>query len=700
MTVSARTLAIAQMLVEAKGEYIQAGKIAKNLGVSSKTISRESSHVEAILQKAGLQLVTKAGAGISAQGSEAAYEDWLSHYGDVKTQAVYSPQERQAIILSQLLPNKEPIKLFALASRLKVTDGTISNDLDRLEPWFHQHQLELVRKPGLGVYVRGSEQDVRKAIIQFIYSQLNEKQLLRLAQEDAKDKKLAANQYLLNLIDENIVKQIETMLKQTLQSLDLHLSDNAFIGLVVHFSLAVQRIRQQDEIHIDEDLLAELCQKNEFQIASRLAKALEKSFGIQMSDAEIGYITMHILGARNRYRDGAMHDNGMLDDFHLVQMALDIMQRAEQATGKKLRHNQTLLAGLVNHLGPSVSRLKLGMDIRNPLLGQMQKFYPDLMQIARKSVVGMESELGQELPASEVAYIAMHLGAALTESDNFQHVHHRVAVACPTGMGTSRMLKSRINKLYDNLEVVAQVSTLSLSDDFIRERGIEFVISTVPISGLQVPVVVASSLLDGEDIRRVDDVLMQLKAKQPPAAPQEQKPDFEQSLAKLNAYGAAISELLRNFFFASGSAKNIKEACELAGRLTADDFLGRRGIADELLAREAKGGTILRGNQMVLLHAKSNFSTKLQFGIIHLGDGFIYRQDDKDEVIRTAIVMLAPTDSSAYAIETMGYISSVLLDRWGFIAILHEGSRESIKEELIHIFQEFYHKQYQMLMEG
>lgn len=61
----------------------------------------------------------------------------------------FFPEERRSIIVSQLLPNQEPVKLFALASLLGVTDGTISNDLDKLEGWFKGHGLKLVRKPGL-----------------------------------------------------------------------------------------------------------------------------------------------------------------------------------------------------------------------------------------------------------------------------------------------------------------------------------------------------------------------------------------------------------------------------------------------------------------------------------------------------------------------------------------------------------------------
>ena len=91
---------------------------------------------------------------------------------------------------------------------------------------------------------------------------------------------------------------------------------------------------------------------------------------------------------------------------------------------------------------------------------------------------------------------------------------------------------------------------------------------------------------------------------------------------------------------------------------------------------------------MVLLHCKSKFVKSPTFGILQLGEGFKYPEDG--EVIRTAIVLLAPDDSDEFTIETIGHIASVLLDRWGFIEILHEGNSAEIQGEMLRIFEDFY----------
>lgn len=98
----------------------------------------------------------------------------------------YSPVERQNIVLSHLLKSQEPIKLLTLAKLLNVTEATISNDLDKLETWIKKMNMNLVRKPGLGIYLEGLEKDIRKAIISHIYKNLHEKNILNVLNKQEK----------------------------------------------------------------------------------------------------------------------------------------------------------------------------------------------------------------------------------------------------------------------------------------------------------------------------------------------------------------------------------------------------------------------------------------------------------------------------------------------------------------------------------
>ena len=701
MSIDARTVAIARLLCESEELHMTAGEIAEALAVSAKTVSRELPKVEQLLAEHGMRLEKKAGSGLWLEGGSKGFAA-LRAFLAQSSEESYTPEMRRSIIMSCLLPSGEPIKLFSLAAKLKVTDGTISNDLDKLEPWFQKHSLRLVRKPGLGVYIEGDEQDFRRAVIQYIYENMGEQELLDLVQETLQEgsgKNSHASKYLLDLVDGEIIRKLEGLVREMGGRLGLHLSDNAYVGLVVHLSLAVQRIRQQEEIRMDGDFLTELRQKKEFQVASDLAQQITSAFDIEVPADEIGYIAMHLLGARNRYRERSMGTVSVMDNYHLVRLARSIMRTASQKTGRDIQRNQNLLAGLVNHLGPSVSRIKMHMDIRNPLLQEMKRHYPELMELAHASVGEMEKSLGCPLPEAEIAYIAMHLGAALADTEEFRHVEHRVVVACPTGMGTSRLLASRIRKQYANIRIIDQASTLDIDEAYLRHHEPEFIISTVPIPKASVPVVVVSPMLGEADMQVIGRMLQQqnemfLREASVQAVP---KRNFREALAHLTEYGSAILSLMEHFFFYERTAKDIQEACRIAGQAAGGDAKTQAALYRGLWEREKKAATLITGNRLVLLHCKSPLVELPKIGILHFGKGFPYPAEGGEKV-RTALILLAPEHASGVVMETLGYISTILLDRWGFIEVLHEGSQERIAGELEKLFKEFYQSKYREWM--
>ena len=694
-----RTRDILKLLLQ-ENEFQTTADIAARLSVSAKTISRQLPKVEEVLKSVGLQLEKKSGAGLLVIGSEVKRYALAMQLKSAEKRE-YTPSERRSIVISKLLSSREPIKLFVLSSAVHVTDSTISNDLDKLEPWFREQGLRLLRKPGLGVSLLGDERDLRRAIVRYIYEHVGEEQLLNLLQDNLPDEDNApiaqVSKFLLELIDAGEWRRLEQMIRVTENDLGYKLSDNAFIGLVVHLSLAVRRIKNHEAITLDEENCDRLRGSREFLAAQELAGKISAAFSIDVPAGEVCYITMHILGARSRYSSASLGTISMMDNFRLVTLARQIMKRAAKITGRDIDKNQSLLAGLVNHLAPTLSRLKMHMDIRNPLLGEIRRHYPELMTLTRKCVVEVEAEVGESLPDAEIAYIAMHLGAALSDSEKFLHAVHRVVVACPTGMGTSRLLASRLRANFPTLKIVDEVPILEINSDYVAAKDFDFVISTVPIPRADYPVIVVNAALIDEDRKKIDaEISRRNKEFLSSAEELEPRPPFMEDLNKMTAYGRAIQELMTNYFFVRAKISDITATCELAGKFAGEDVQSREEISKELLRREDKGSTLIIGRHMILLHCKSAAVKSSAFGILQLGEGFKYPDDG--ETVRTAIVLLAPLDVDEFTLETIGHIASVLLDRWGFIEILHEGDGAEIQREVLKIFQDFYKTKFKELI--
>ena len=150
MKINERSKFIINELIK-RNTYVTASEIADLLQVSIKTVTRQLVNVEKILNENDLILERKTSKGMQIIGTE---EQRQKRLEQIQSNGLheYSPVERQNIVLSHLLKSQEPIKLLTLAKLLNVTEATISNDLDKLETWIKKMNMNLVRKPGLGIY--------------------------------------------------------------------------------------------------------------------------------------------------------------------------------------------------------------------------------------------------------------------------------------------------------------------------------------------------------------------------------------------------------------------------------------------------------------------------------------------------------------------------------------------------------------------
>ena len=109
-----------------ENDYITISKIAKDLDVSGRTVIREMPTVEKFLKENGVSLNKKTGVGIKVMGTLKEKQAIIYLLNGEKEETIYSPLERKNIIISELLQNQEPVKLYNFTKILKVTEATIS----------------------------------------------------------------------------------------------------------------------------------------------------------------------------------------------------------------------------------------------------------------------------------------------------------------------------------------------------------------------------------------------------------------------------------------------------------------------------------------------------------------------------------------------------------------------------------------------
>src|SRR5699024_3760238 len=198
-----------------------------------------------ILYDHRLQLNRKAGQGLYISGQETDKENLQLILSNVKY-TDFTPEERQAMMLLTLLEANEPIKMFTLANELKVKIATVRNDLDKVEDTLRKFRLILERRQGYGVKIEGNEADKRSAISYLYKKHVDISAFISLLKKNIqklyKHNIQTISNRLLGLVHPDKLQTIEREVEKIRDKLPYELADSAYIGLVVHLALAIERL--------------------------------------------------------------------------------------------------------------------------------------------------------------------------------------------------------------------------------------------------------------------------------------------------------------------------------------------------------------------------------------------------------------------------------------------------------------------------
>lgn len=485
-------------------DYKTVDQLAEMLSVSNRTTRNDLDKLEKMVELEGLYLVRKPGIGIRLEGSEENIQiisrkmnmDLKSNY-----KRPFSPEQRRAFIIKELFFSKKQVSANSLSDKLFVSNNTIYNDLDKIEEWLKDHSLSLLRERN-SIKIVGKEEDYRKALSYYV-SELNDFNFYEGMEdlyEDYKGRIDSNTLFQLKQIADLDYSFLEESLEDLERKLDFKFSEGAFINLVIHITITVRRIEEGKDIFMPENIFKTIVDTNEFKSAKNMTDKLEEKFHLKIPKSEIGYITLHILGSK-MYREGFPNFQlpfEELEDLGLpLVMAEEIAQIASNALNMDLTKDERLLSGLALHLRPTINRVKYGLTLKNPILDDIKKNYPEIYGVSWMTSVVFEKYLAVSIPESEIGYIAMHIGAAVER--NREKI--KTMVICHTGIGTSQLLSARLKKSFLELDLVGIRSSTVLEDEDLSD--IDLIISTVPIR-TEKPNILVNPILGSKDIKLIE----------------------------------------------------------------------------------------------------------------------------------------------------------------------------------------------------
>ncbi|HWO97209.1 MAG TPA: BglG family transcription antiterminator [Bacillus sp. (in: firmicutes)] len=697
MYISARERLVLETLLS-KNEEITVKDLADEMDVSVRTIHRDLKGIEDTLKEYDLHLLKKSGVGIQIIGEQAKIEELKLILFNLSYNE-YTPDERQTMILCTLLESTEPVKLIALANELNVTIATISNDLTKLENRLKQFDLSLIRKRGYGVEVVGTETAKRRAMSSIIADHLDEMEFLSLVRENIQKKSVqqtdSISERLLGLVEKKKLLIVEKAIEEINEELPYAIADSAYIGLVVHLALAMERILQGENINIDQAYLENLQTAPEYKIAEKIIDKLTKVFNVQIPRAEVGYITMHLQGAKLRHdKEYLIEDSG----FQVAIKAKSLIQFVEEQLSYDLTNNASLFKGLIAHLKPALYRIKQNMGITNPLLPKIKEDYADLFVIVKEGVEKIFSDLS--VPDEEVGYLVMHFGSALLGSREAEDL--KAFIICSSGIGTSKMLATRLQQEIPEIKHLKNISLFELNQIDIESS--DLIISTIDLPNFSKDYIVVSPILTKEEIERVRQYIRERTrikdlSKGVPL-PKEKTlyvGDSEQTIERMQSiyqYSNVISLVLRGFRVLESDVSD--KVDKLLDRACA--FLHEQGIIRDaklvikaLLERERLGGLGIPGTKLVLFHSRSEHVLQPSFTIHSLEKPILVKgMDQADMEANRILLLLSPEQFPSQGLEVLSFISSLIIENEQSISLFESSDERAISSYMASKFEQFF----------
>lgn len=502
-----RYLEIIKILLNAE-QSLTVDMIAEQLKVSNKTIRNDLGKVEDYIKNKNLQIIKKTGKGVTIEGAE---EDKFNIAREIKGNIgvvqPYSPKDRKYYIIKRLLMAESSITMQNLADELYVSRVTIHKALHDVEVWFGKFELTLISKTNHGIEIVGEEKNWRNAVVSLIAYDKEQDELKEMLYEHHGGridyKTLCKLKDLVNLD----YRQLEKIVAQAALKLKIEFSDEAYISFIIHVAIAIKRLECKKDICLAEKTLRCLQAKAEYVVAKEMGLKIEEAFHVKLPESEIGYILLHILGAKmQHHQDGAVKVDLDEDGNSALVMAKEIISIAQNVLALDLSSDKQLLTGLILHLRPTINRLKYGLTLRNPILNEIQENYPEVYGVAWMTSIVFEKYVGRRVNEEEIGYIALHIGAAVERAKK----PFRTLVVCTSGIGTSQLLAARLGRCFREIEIKDVLSVATIKE-YVTD-DIDFIISTVPITDSEIdrPVIHITPLLLKNDIKRLESFIANL----------------------------------------------------------------------------------------------------------------------------------------------------------------------------------------------
>ncbi len=404
----------------------------------------------------------------------------------------FSQSERIEIISLILLIHSYGCKADEICDFIDISRSTFKADMRFVREIFEKENLTIISKANKGLIIQGNEIIIRKLLLE------NFKKVF-----EVEDKKLKFfeknNNQKINII-KNYIKTEDIFsaaeyLEQVKKDLNKKISDEAYQILIIYILILIKRL--ENNLTLEKNIQNQEFIKStaDFNAVKENIKMLEKEKNFSINEFEIMKITEFILGAHTYNFKYSFYENWI----YIEKLADDLIGKVSEKVNINISNDNTLRDGLINHLIPTIYRLKNDIELENSIHEEIIDQYPVLYSEVKTALKKIEDFIGKEFSENETSFFVVHFVLSIKRMAEQLETKKKILIVCGLGYGTSNLLKQEMEDFFD-IEVKDLVPLNNLKNIDISE--IDFIITTTDINkkDFSVPVIKVNSILTKENI--------------------------------------------------------------------------------------------------------------------------------------------------------------------------------------------------------
>jgi len=391
-------------------------------------------------------------------------------------------QTRMNYIFKRLITNREYIKIDDLCDALYLSRTQIKSLLKELRLYFESYNLEITSKPHYGIYLNGSERNIRKAMSHF---------------DDWNKNEIRSKDY------EYHLDKIKKIIISCLANADYEITEDALRNVANHLYIAYQRVNENNIVTLNNELFNQLKDEREYELATHMMTLMSRMLGMPYNEQECAYLTMHLCGKN------AKQFSSLYIDDKIYKLVEEMLAYIENSSSISFAHDLNLQLALALHIVPLLKRIQYKTYMKNALTEDIKTSLIFAYELALKASEAINTYYHCILPEDEVAYFALHINLSL-EQKKTESLKKNILIVCSSGAGSAKLLEYSFKEYFSSyINKLDVCSYLNLADVDMNKYSCIF--TTVPLQiEVSIPVFAINHLINKNEIEKIDKKIKQL----------------------------------------------------------------------------------------------------------------------------------------------------------------------------------------------